>query len=211
MRALIIDSVSRETVISPCSTWLTNSFIRLLPRSRAAGSLPKRPCSTIWSSRPPPTCCSTVCVAAADFSFSGIGLSLGLHFFLQLAQLVGVVDRILQQFLELVVALQAAAQVRKLRPQLQQFPQRPYLAGYLLRLEILQALEVQVHLQLPAVGVVAQLVLHRKRNVGLHSSQHAIKVVRVDLDKFPVLQPRHGLSGLPGKISQHPHHKRQFL
>ena len=39
MRALIIDSVSRETVISPCSTWLTNSLTRLLPRSRAAGIL----------------------------------------------------------------------------------------------------------------------------------------------------------------------------
>src|SRR5437588_6697811 len=128
-------------VISPCSTWLTNSFTRFLPRSRVAGSFPSLPCSTIWSSRPTP-CCSAGWAAAADFCFSGIGFSLRLYFFTQSAHLLGVVDRVLQQLFQLVVSLQAAAQIRESRPQVQQFPQRLYLPGYLLRFKIFQAFEI---------------------------------------------------------------------
>src|SRR5689334_2726664 len=113
MRALIIASVSGDSVMEPSSTWATNSFTRFLPRSFAAGSRASRPCSTIWSSRLVSACCSAVSGAAADGRCSFIGFPLQAHLRLQFRQLVLVADGVAKQFVELVVALQAPTQVRE--------------------------------------------------------------------------------------------------
>src|SRR6266705_3108349 len=119
MRALIMVSASRVTVIEPSSTCATNSFTRSLPRSLAPGSLAKRPSSTIWSSRPLSTTCSAACGAALCFA-SAIGTSFRrTHFLFQLVELAFVSDSAEQQLLQFVVALQAAAQVAQLSAQVQ--------------------------------------------------------------------------------------------
>src|SRR6266436_2275030 len=111
MRALIIISASRATVIEPSRTCSTNSLTRFLPRSRAPASL-NRPCSSIWSRRLPSasaTCATATGPLAA--SFLAIGLPLLTYFGLQLVQLLGLADRIQQRFVQLIVRLQRAFQV----------------------------------------------------------------------------------------------------
>src|SRR5579885_1959980 len=125
MRALIIASASRATVIDPSRTCCTNCFTRSFPRSRAAGSFPNRPSSTIWSSR----LFSSAAPAAADdgwctFCASAIA---SLHLGLQPFQLVLVRGRFSQNFVQLLVALQRAPQIRQLGAQLEQLPQRLHL------------------------------------------------------------------------------------
>src|SRR5437899_6624242 len=130
MRALIIASASLAMVIDPSSTCATNSFTRFLPRSLAAGSRARRPSSTIWSRRPFSRVCS-VAAATAAFCGSLIGLSfrLGSHFVPELIQLLGVAYGIKEQFFQLVVPLQASAEVGKSGPKLQQLTKRLHLAG----------------------------------------------------------------------------------
>src|ERR1700685_2112776 len=136
MRALIIISASFATVMEPSRTWATNSFTRFLPRSFALASWPKRPDSTIWSSNP--TCSfSMVVVEAACFLASAIGpSSFGLDLALQLVELLGVADRIQQNFFELVVALQLPAQICQPRAQVEQLFQGLDLLGHVARLEV---------------------------------------------------------------------------
>src|SRR5579863_5596289 len=109
MRALIIISASLAIVIEPSRTWATNSFTRFLPRSLAS---PNRPCSTIWSSRLASWVSTAPAAAAVFATASGIGTSLAADLALQLVQLLRVAYRFQQQFFQLVVALQRAAQIR---------------------------------------------------------------------------------------------------
>src|ERR1700676_961268 len=152
MRWLIMVSASLVTVMEPSSTWATNSFTRSLPRSLALSSLPIRPSSTIWSSRPFSSTCSTAC-GAADFFASAIGASRGLiEFLLQLVQLVLIADGAEQCFLQPVVTLQAGAEVAQLGAQVHQLGERLDLAHDVFRLEVVHALEMQVDFQLRSVG-----------------------------------------------------------
>src|SRR5689334_8255576 len=112
MWALIMVSASRVTVMEPSSTPATNSLTRSLPRSLAPLSLAMRPSSTIWSRRPFSKTFSAALGAAPCFA-SAIGTSIT-HLFLQLVQFVLVAHGVKQQFLQFVVALQAAAQVAQL-------------------------------------------------------------------------------------------------
>src|SRR3954453_18300139 len=154
MRALIIISASLAMVIEPSSTWATNSFTRSLPRSLAS---PNRPCSTIWSSKLA-SCASSVVAAAAVFATaSGIGTSRA-DLALQLVQLLGVSHGFKQQFLQLVVALQRAAQIRQPGAQVEKFLQGLHLLGHVRRLEIIEFAEFQIDFQIRGIGVVAQLV-----------------------------------------------------
>src|SRR5271165_943894 len=119
MRWLIIVSASLVTVMEPSSTCATNSLTRSLPRALALSSLPIRPSSTIWSSSPFSSTCSTACGAAADFFASAIGTSRGLvHFLLQLVEFGLVADGAEQRFFQLVVPLQVGAEVAQLRAQI---------------------------------------------------------------------------------------------
>src|SRR5687767_13124987 len=115
MRALIIDSVSGFSVTVPRSTSLTKFVTRSLPRSFAAASRPKRPSSTILSRR---FISSDVDACALCAFASGIGASLGANLGLQLLHRRGIIQRVLENLFQLVVALQAAAQVCELRPEL---------------------------------------------------------------------------------------------
>src|SRR5260370_17722380 len=111
--------------MEPSSTWATNSFTRSLPRSLAPSSLPIRPSSTIWSSRPFSSTCSVAWGAAAVFFASAIGTSRGLvEFFLELVELVLIADGAQQRFLHLAVALQARAGLPSLLPNLPHPPPR---------------------------------------------------------------------------------------
>src|SRR5579862_1980485 len=181
MRPLIIVSASREMVMEPSSTWATNSLTKSLPRSLEPGSLESRPSSTIWSSRLRSTTCSCACGAALCFA-SAIGTSLRfIQLLLQLVQLGLVSDCAEQQLLQLVIALEAAAQIAQPGAKLHQLAQGFHLAGDVLRLEVVHALEVQVDLKLRAVRVFAQLIFDGEREVRLHPLEDAVKVIRIDL------------------------------
>ena len=90
----------------------------------------------------------SVCPAVARLCGSAIGFPSRSHLALQLVQLFVVADGVEQQFLELVVALQAAAQIGETGAEVQQFLQRLHLPGDVLRLEVVHALEMQVHFQI---------------------------------------------------------------
>src|SRR5208283_4094739 len=91
----------------------------------------------------------------ATFLFARGLCALGLgDLALELFQLGRIAESGLQQVVQLVVALQTAAQVRQLGAQIQQVVQRFDLLGYLGRLEILQAAEFQIDAQLSSVGIV---------------------------------------------------------
>src|ERR1700730_1936014 len=97
MRELIIISASRAMVMEPSMYCEINSLIRFRPRSLEAGSTPKRPSSTIWSSSPFSASFSVVVVVgAALFCGSAIGCLLDLA--LQLVELVVIADRFQQHF-----------------------------------------------------------------------------------------------------------------
>ena len=72
-----------------------------------------------------------------------------------LASFSVVAQSVLEYFVELVVALQTAAQIGQLGAEIQKFFQRPDLLGHLSGLEIVHAAEAQVHLELAAVRVVS--------------------------------------------------------
>ena len=212
MRALIIVSASLETVMAPSSTW-RDEFLHQVLAAFPGGGIARHAAFLDY----------LVEQTALDDGFSGglrpprrpvadhsleppIPISLR-----SLASLSLSVTDSRSSFLQLVVALHAPAQVRQPVAQFQQFPQRPHLAGHVLRREIVHALEIQVDLQLRSVGIFAELVFHRVGQVRLHVRQHGIEIVRVYLNEFPVLDPREGFCRLAGEIAQHPHHEGQFL
>src|ERR1035437_810538 len=207
---MIITSASFDTVIAPSSTWLMNSFTRSLPRSRAAGSRASLPSSTIWSSRLCSAVTSTGCAAVA-FLTSLIGSLLGPQLALQARQLVLIGYRLAQHLFQLVVTLHAAAQIRQPVPQLQQLFQRLHLPGDGFGSKIVEALKREIDFQLGRVGTLAQLVLHRIRQMGPHAFQNGIEIIRVDLHELSILHPGQRLRRLAGEVAHYAHHKGQFL
>src|SRR6185436_3981027 len=154
MRALIIISVSRATVIEPSRTSATNRFTRSFPRSRVSASRPTLPCSRIWSSSdtsallvnaaawPPAACVSAIVSALRQSELRP-----------QLVHLVGIAERRLQDFVELLVGLQRPAQIRELRPEIEQLTQRLYLLCDGLGREVIHAAEIQIDRELRRIGI----------------------------------------------------------
>src|SRR5579883_506241 len=208
MRALIIASVSRASVIVPCSTSLTNCLMRSLPRSRAASSLARRPSSTIESSR---LFSCVVSAAAAGTACWGSAIVCALHFQLQLLHFFFALDGFEQNIVQFFFALETAAQIGQLGAQLQHLTQRLHLAGYVFRLEIVHALKMQVHPDAPGIRILAQFVLDEVRQMRLHAGQHAVEVIESDLHKFAIFQTSQRLFRLAGEIAKNAHYKRQFL
>src|ERR1039458_4045255 len=217
MRWLIIASRSGETVIWPSSTWLTNSETRVRPHSRAASSRPTRPSWTIWSRRLGPVV-TVAAAAAAGFSEASrfaMGLSvLGFlcrHLGAHLLELGGVVDDVLQQALQLLVALKGSYKIGELGSQLQQLAQRLHPPGHLLRLEFFNTLKRQVHAEIAGVGFVAQFVFHREGYSRLHAVEDRIEIIRCDFDEAPVFELGQGVGRLTAQIGQYSHYKRDFF
>ncbi len=131
------------------------------------------------------------------------------HFRPQLIELLRIGYRFHQHFIELFVGLQRASQIAQLGPQIQQFAQRLHLPGNVLGLEIFQALKVQIHFQLPRVRIVAELVFDRKRQMRFHACQDLVEVIRIHVDKPPVLQLRDLARRLACEVAKNPEHERQ--
>ena len=100
---------------------------------------------------------------------SEIDLGLLRAFGLQLVEFVGLAHRVEQRFVEFVVGLKRALQVIEAGAQIKQLLQRLYLTSHLFRLEIFQALELQIHANLSRVRVLTEFVFHREREVRLHA------------------------------------------
>src|ERR1051325_3824725 len=211
MRELIIISASRAMVMEPSRNWAMNSLIRLRPRSLEAGSTPKRPSSTIWSRSPfSATCSVTVAVVAAVLD-CGSGILGSLYFRLQLVEFFCVADGVKQEFFQLVIALQAAAEIRETLTEIEEFLERFDLASYVFRLEVFHALAIQIDLEIGRIGLVAQFVFDGESQMRLHPLENGIEVVGIDFDELAVFQLRKRFGGLAGEISQDAHDKRQFL
>src|SRR5579864_356440 len=159
-RAVIIWSASRPRLIDPSNTCATNSLIRPFPRSRALGSL-NRPCSTIWSRILDSAACSTTAAPPVVFCVSGIGFSLP-DFGLKFVELIGLAYGIEQRFVEFLVGLQGALQIIESRAQVKQLLERLHLPRHLLRFEVFQALEPQIHFELAGTGIFAEFVFDRE-------------------------------------------------
>src|SRR5947209_4721004 len=190
IRALIIAWVSFDTVIVPVMTWSTNSPIRSLARARCSSSRAMRPWEMIWSRR-----LASSWAGAADAArlcsaaplMSGL-LSLGLApagLAAELLQRLGVVDHVLEQLLQLVVAVHLVDQVGQPVPRLQQLAQGLDLLDDLLRLEVVHVAELQLDVDLRAVPLEG--VVRLERQPGLHPRQHLVEVVAVDLHELAVL------------------------
>src|SRR5262249_5298683 len=139
MRALIIASVSAAIVTVPLSTSFTKFLTRSLPRSFAAASRPRRPSSTILSSRLSSgvganCCCDSDCACISGICASLRNSDLGLEFL----QRGRIVERALEDFVELVVPLQIAAQIGELGAQVEQLLQRLHLLRDAIGREVVQ-------------------------------------------------------------------------
>src|SRR3954462_5872342 len=207
MRALIIASVSGFNVTVPASTSLTKLRTRSRPRSFVAASRPMRPSSTILSRRlnsgenavAGRLCCCD----------SGIAASLRSEFRLQLLHGSRIVQGVLQDLLELVVALQAAPQVGELGAEVEQLLERGDVARDRIGREVVEALEGHVHGELAAAFL--ELVVDREVDTRLHVLEDRIEVVGRDLDKLPILEARQRLGGGSAQVRQHAHEEGELL
>src|SRR6478752_3796491 len=175
MRALIIISVSRATVIEPSRTSATNRLTRSLPRSRVSVSRPTFPCSRIWSSSetsapvvnaaawPLAACVSAIVSALRQSELRP-----------QLVHLVGVAERRLQDLVELLVGLQRPAQIGELCPKIEQLTQRFHLLRNGFGREVIHAAEIEIDRELGRVRVFRQLVLDGERKMRLHACEHVV-------------------------------------
>jgi hypothetical protein len=163
----------------------TNFVIRSLPRSPLP-SLPNRPCWTIWSSRLD-WAASAAAPAGTWASAFDIGRSLLFDFRPQLPEAIGVIDRSLQDLIELVVALQAAAQIRQLLAQLEQFAQRLDLLGDALRKKSSRLSNLTSTPILPASALSLFSTLKVRRGCIFFS---VVEVVGRDFHEFAVAQAR---------------------
>src|SRR5262245_44257647 len=173
MRALIIISVSRATVIEPSRTSATNRLTRSFPRSRVSASRPTLPCSRIWSSSetsallvsaaawPPAACVSAIVSTLRQSELRP-----------QLVHFVSVAERRLEDLVELLVGLQRPAQVGELGPEIEQLTQWLHLLRNGFGREVIHAAEVEIDRELRRVRVFRQLVLDGEREVGLHAGEH---------------------------------------
>src|SRR5260370_39627402 len=213
MRALMVASASRERVISPATTWAINCLTMVFPRSRTLCSRPSLPSSIILANKLPwAAFAGAVSAAAAVLSASLIVSSLVLaYFLLQAVEFLGIPSGVHQQLIQLVVALQRTTQVAQLGPEIEQFLQRFDLLGNLRWIEVVQALEIQVNLELTGIGVFAEFIVNSKGQVRLETLQYAVKVIRRDFHEPAVPHAREKFSRLTAQVGHHTHDKWEFL
>src|SRR3989475_4606299 len=159
MRALSIASVARPIVMVPGSPSDTSCLIMSRPRSRAGASPPNRPRSTIWSSRLSSVVCAAACFCCSALGsaiLTSLGLGGGIQLRLELLALLLVAQRRLQQLLQLLVALDLAAQVGELIAQVEQLLQRLHLPRHPVGAKVVHALELEFHADLARVGIVRE-------------------------------------------------------
>src|SRR5262249_15096841 len=152
-RALIIAWVSFDTFIEPAITWSTNSPIRSLARARCSSSRPIFACEMIWSRR----LTSSACAADAGWLCSEAPLDM-LRILLrlgagaaglgaQLLERVRVLDHVLEQLFELLVAVHLTDEVGQAVARLEELAERLDLLGHLLGLEVTDVAEPQLDAQ----------------------------------------------------------------
>src|SRR5690606_10056486 len=194
-----------ETTTVPSSTSLASSEMMSLARRCSASDLATLLCSTIWSSSP----VSSTMVAASPAMIASAAMALLLVTGSKLLELLGVVEYVVQQVFELLVAGQLVAQVRELRTRLEQLAQRLDLPDYRLGAEVIHRLEPEFDAELAAF--VADPVGDAVHGARRHAFHHLVEVVEIDVDEPAILQLRQWLLGLPAEVAQHANDERQFL
>src|SRR5919106_620005 len=118
-----------------------------------------------------------------------------------------ILQELRQQVLGPSLAVHVAEEVRQLLASLEQLTQRRHLPRDRVRQEVVQALEREVDRQLPLTG---QGVLDPEGGAGPYRSQPVVEIVDVDLQKLALRECGLRLLGLPGKVGQDAHDKRQL-
>src|SRR6185295_5146885 len=195
MRALIVVSRSFE-IFSPCITSSTRVEICRRDSSRCS-SLRDRVWPMTWSSR-----LASWLAASADWDlapFASLAIAALLPALARpdlaadLLQHVGVADDLLQLVGQLVVAVHLGQQGLELQAGLQQLAERLDLPDHLLRLEVLERVELELDRHLGVV--VAELVVDPVGQARLHAPHHRVEVVPVDLHELAVPQAGQRLLG----------------
>src|SRR6266542_2065189 len=150
MRAAIMASVSFDTTIWSFMISVRKALTHSFPCFRSSSFWPKRPSWTILSRRLDSTassvvgcevvgcCCGSAGMLAFLFGFLAGLFRLGLGGFCFL-------DGFVQERFELIVAVEAAAQVRQLGAQFEQVVERGYLPRDLVGLEVGEFLKLKFH------------------------------------------------------------------
>src|SRR5690349_13385072 len=160
MRALIIASVSGRICTDPLSTSVTNCFTMSLPRSFVAASRPRRPSSTILSRSPSSLGFAKVVSACVSVCMCGSVMAASRRDFrLQLAHGVGVVDRLLEDLIQLLVPLEGSAEIGELGAELEKLLEGTDALRHRLGGEVVERFEGEIDAEL-VVALRRQLVVH---------------------------------------------------
>src|SRR5258708_5094982 len=127
-----------------------------------------------------------ICAAAAPPSFASSAIfatscSLSLQFF----QSVAVRHHFLEEFIQLVVAIELSKKIVEPLAGFEQLAKRFDLFDDVCWIEIIKVGELQFDIELAAV--VGQLVIHSENRSGTDGGENVVEVIPVDLDELPVL------------------------
>src|SRR5919198_1100034 len=190
MRALMVASMSFEMRTVPFITSSMRVAIWRRDSCRCSSLRPMRVSVITWSSKL--VCCSLATVpcvlAASALAIRRLLFGADARLVAQLLEQLRVADDLLQPLAELVVAVRLGEERGQLNARLQQFPQGLHLSCHLLRFEVLDAVEAELHRHLAVV--VGELVVHAVGQARLHAIQHGVEVVAVDFHELPVPHAR---------------------
>ena len=117
-------------------------------------------------------------------------------------QAFGVGHHVLQQLVEVVVAVELGQQVAQALARLEQATQRDHLLHQVDRVEVLYVVEAQLDVQLAVVA--ADGVVDLQGGAGRDGGEDLVEVVAVDVDETPFDQLRRRVSGLPERSARMP-------
>src|SRR5580693_3150623 len=221
MRAIwawIIAMVSWLTVMSSSRIWCTNSPTRSLARTFWLSSRASLPLAMIWSSSGSSAVVVAAAVAASGWAPASGGVLLAAIAgssrgggFLDLLLALGVGGHVLQQGVEVVVAVELREQVVQALARLEQLAQRLELLHDALGTQILDFPEVELDAELARVLPFLELVVDVEGQARSDRAHDLVEVVAVELDELALLERRQRLLGLAREVGQDAHDERQLL
>jgi hypothetical protein len=128
----------------------------------------------------------------------------------ELLQFPLIMDCVLQEFVEAILRLEAASEVRELVAQRQELLERLDLVSDGLWGEVLETAELKVHLQPGGVGVRAQLVWNAESQPGIAGFQHLGETGEFDLDESPMPQMGQRFRRHTAEVGQDADDKREL-
>src|SRR5207253_7012633 len=111
---------------------------------------------------------------------------------------IAVGDNFLEEFVQLVVAVELAEEIDQPLPGFKKLLQRRDLLDDVRGIEVIHVSKLQLDVDLAAI--VGQLVIDAESCPGSDRSKNIVQVISINLNEFPVFHFREGLGGLPREI-----------